>query len=129
MNETTTLLVQEEDEVPQGRMVALLVATLAVVGLAVAIIALLGVGVVGGLEARLAGRRRPPVGPAEQSGVLQTQILTDRPGLRLGEAQRRTLSSYGWVDEPAGIVRIPIAEAMRLVAAGHREALAPGGRP
>jgi len=32
----------------------------------------------------------------------------------LGEEQ--TLNSYGWVDQNAGVVHIPIAEAMKLVA-------------
>jgi hypothetical protein len=37
--------------------------------------------------------------------------------------ERTTLSSYGWVDKPAGIVRIPIDDAMRLYA--ERGAAAP----
>jgi len=30
------------------------------------------------------------------------------------DAEQRTLTTYGWVDRNAGIVRIPIDEAMRL---------------
>jgi hypothetical protein len=35
---------------------------------------------------------------------------------RLRETEERRLISYGWVDAKAGIVHIPIAEAMRLLA-------------
>ena len=35
-------------------------------------------------------------------------------GIRLAEEQ--TLNSYGWVDEKAGMVRIPIERAMDLIA-------------
>jgi hypothetical protein len=31
--------------------------------------------------------------------------------------QRATLSGYGWVNQPKGIVRIPVEQAMRMIAA------------
>jgi hypothetical protein len=34
--------------------------------------------------------------------------------IRLREAEDRVLTTYGWVDRNAGIVRIPIDEAMKL---------------
>ena len=37
-------------------------------------------------------------------------------------AQEEILTSYGWVDRQAGIVRIPIERAMEMVAAGHSPA-------
>jgi hypothetical protein len=43
---------------------------------------------------------------------LQTNPREDLRELREGEEQ--TLSSYGWVDRNAGVVRIPIEEAMKL---------------
>lgn len=43
---------------------------------------------------------------------LETDELTQLTGVRLNEA--RTLNSYGWVDEKAGTVRIPIERAMEL---------------
>ena len=46
--------------------------------------------------------------------VLQQNEIADLRRLR--EAEDRRLSSYGWVDAEAGTVRIPIAEAMRLLA-------------
>jgi hypothetical protein len=46
--------------------------------------------------------------------VLQKNEITDFQRLR--EAEDRRLSGYGWVDAKAGVVHIPIAEAMRLAA-------------
>ena len=45
---------------------------------------------------------------------LQTLPVQDLDAVRAEE--ERTLTTYGWVDEHAGTVRIPIAEAMRLLA-------------
>jgi hypothetical protein len=44
---------------------------------------------------------------------LQTNPRGDLADLRGGEEQ--TLKSYGWVDKSAGVVRIPIDEAMKIV--------------
>jgi hypothetical protein len=46
---------------------------------------------------------------------LQEQPFTDVRALRAQEDA--VLGSYGWVDRPAGVVRIPIEEAMRLTVA------------
>ena len=55
---------------------------------------------------------------------LQTTPFTDLRAMR--EQERQILSTYGWVDEAAGVVHIPITEAMRLYALRQvREA--PGG--
>ncbi len=43
---------------------------------------------------------------------LQAQPFTDIRQLLAREQEQ--IESYGWVDPPAGIVRIPVAEAMRL---------------
>lgn len=45
---------------------------------------------------------------------LETNERGEINDFRLGEEQ--TLNSYGWVDQNAGVVHIPIAEAMKLVA-------------
>lgn len=45
---------------------------------------------------------------------LQTQPQQDLKKMREYEDQR--LNSYGWIDKPAGIVRIPIDQAIDLVA-------------
>jgi hypothetical protein len=45
---------------------------------------------------------------------LETNERTEINDFRLGEEQ--TLNSYGWVDQNAGVVRIPITKAMQLIA-------------
>ena len=58
---------------------------------------------------------------------MQEQIKTTFPDPRLEENERQeltqfreseedTLNSYGWVDQPAGVVHIPIQRAMELIA-------------
>ena len=49
----------------------------------------------------------PPLG--EDRVVVRKKALAD---LRAAEASE--LKSYGWVDQPKGVVRMPIAEAMKL---------------
>jgi hypothetical protein len=44
---------------------------------------------------------------------LQTAPVQDLQALRASE--QSTLDGYGWVDRPAGVVRIPIARAMELL--------------
>ena len=61
----------------------------------------------------------PPMARAEPGRLppaprLQTLPAQDLAAVRAEE--ERTLSTYGWVDEGAGTVRIPIEEAMRLLA-------------
>lgn len=53
-------------------------------------------------------RRLPP------EPRLQTDPRDDLAHLR--DAEARVLASYGWIDRNAGIVRIPIEQAMKLVA-------------
>jgi hypothetical protein len=48
---------------------------------------------------------------------LQSAPFTDLRALR--EQERQTLTSYGWVDQQAGVVHIPIDQAMRLYLARH----------
>ncbi len=55
------------------------------------------------------GQTREPPGPR-----LQTQPFKDVYQLRAGE--RDQLTTYGWVDQGAGVVRIPIDEALRITA-------------
>lgn len=55
-----------------------------------------------------AGQVRQPQGPG-----LQTQPFKDIYQLRQGE--REKLTTYGWVDQGAGVVRIPIEDALRIM--------------
>jgi hypothetical protein len=45
------------------------------------------------------------------------------------EDKRRVLGSYGWVDRQAGIARIPLDEAMKLMAARGGAASSPAAAP
>jgi hypothetical protein len=54
------------------------------------------------------GQQRVPQGPA-----LQTQPFKDV--YQFKEAERQKLTSYGWVDQASGVVRIPIDDALRLI--------------
>lgn len=62
----------------------------------------------------------PPMASSMEPGrVPPAPRLQTLPGQDLAAAraeEERTLTTYGWVDERAGTVRIPIAEAMRLLA-------------
>ena len=55
-----------------------------------------------------AGQVREPQGPR-----LQTQPFKDVYLLRQGENDK--LTTYGWVDQTNGVVRIPVDEAMKLL--------------
>jgi hypothetical protein len=48
---------------------------------------------------------------------------------RFERDQRAALSGYGWVDQSKGLVRIPIEEAMRIIAARGRQAYDPLDQP
>jgi hypothetical protein len=74
------------------------------------------------LLARQERRHDPPPPPlAQEAGQLppaprlQSAPLQDLEQLRAEE--EKELTSYGWVDEKAGIARIPIDEAIKIVAA------------
>jgi len=67
--------------------------------------------------------RREPAGPK-----LQTEQVQDLATVVRG--QERLLSTYGWVDQERGVVRIPIDEAMKLVAErGIKASAAAGSAP
>jgi len=63
---------------------------------------------------------------------LQTSPFADLQALH--EKERQALTTYGWVDQPSGVVHIPIEQAMRLyvarqAAASPRPGLAASGLP
>jgi hypothetical protein len=61
----------------------------------------------------------PPVMKAEappQPPLPRLEIDPSADLARFRDEQRKGLESYGWVDKPAGVVHIPIDEAMRIVA-------------
>jgi hypothetical protein len=64
------------------------------------------------------GKERLPRGPL---------VLTDEPGYlrELRKEEHEILEKYGWVDKTQGIVRVPIARAIEMLAE-HPEKIAPG---
>ncbi len=70
--------------------------------------------------ARYEANQQPPppimqTAPGRQAPLPRLQEFPTRDLEELRKREDAALSSYGWVDPPAGIVRIPIEEAMRLV--------------
>lgn len=65
--------------------------------------------------------RRPP------APRLQLSPAADLKEYRTVADQR--LHEYGWIDRPAGIVRIPIAQAMRLIVERGATGLSPPSSP
>jgi hypothetical protein len=57
--------------------------------------------------------------------VDQVPFVTDTRLHEWRDDRKRELETYTWVDKGKGIVRIPITEAMRMVAAGRLPAGAP----
>ena len=94
------------------------------IGLAIALVVVLALmlGLYGYLAGR-AARLSPPANPlAAAEGPrlppeprLQVRPVRDLRELR--EAESNILDRYGWVDKNAGVVRIPIARAIDLLAA------------
>lgn len=64
------------------------------------------------------GYDRSPDSPV--AGLDRGLIGGPARGLEQKRRRREELSEYGWVDPDAGLARIPIDEAMELVAAGVR---------
>jgi hypothetical protein len=116
---------QEEDRIASRPIVAIGVAALVLFFLASWV-------TIGYLRVRFGGDR-PPLLPAPEVGqskiglVEQQQFELAMRGERAHEAQRARLEGYGWVDRAAGIVHVPIEQAMELTIQGVRPAAAPGG--
>jgi hypothetical protein len=55
--------------------------------------------------------------PRPMSRVEEEQFRVRYPRATLRDQQRAVLESYGWVDRARGVVHIPIARAMEMVAA------------
>jgi hypothetical protein len=64
--------------------------------------------------AQQGGAAVPP--PRSIEGIYQTLIERDETTATLRRDDQRRLTSYGWVDQSRGVVHIPIARAMQLVA-------------
>ncbi len=117
----------EEDHVPALKV--------ALVGVAALVIFFVGSWVtVAYLGLRMEQRggygTRPPEVGLSKIGLVEQQPFTQAfRGERAKEQQLERLRSYGWVDRQAGVVHIPVEEAMRLVASGVRPGTDAGAPP
>ncbi len=69
--------------------------------------------------ARHEARQQPPppimrADPERQAPLPRLQVSATQDVVELKRSEAAVLSSYAWVDEPAGIARIPIEEAMQI---------------
>ena len=74
------------------------------------------------MEERQVSKLPPPNPLVETYGrvlppVPRLQVNPDRDIEQLREAEQQRLTTYGWVDETAGIAHIPVDRAMALIAA------------
>jgi len=111
---------QEEDDVPRSKVVVGLVVILVVS----AVLIVWTVDLVNGRSSALRPSGVFPerwLGPRHLVSRVREDLFTERrPGATINAEKRRELGSYGWVDPGQGIVRIPIEEAMSLVARGEK---------
>ncbi len=59
----------------------------------------------------------PPVAPRTIGTLEQTLILDTKRGIALRDEQAASLRRWAWVDRDAGVARIPIEEAIDILAA------------
>ncbi len=124
---------QEHEEVPRGTHEQNLVNTRAVAEFGIALFLLLALtGVLmWGIFRYFAAREASSEPPPSQLTKSPEQKLPPEPRLQglpghpiqpplemteLRKAEDAILESYGWVDQPSGVVRIPIDRAMSLIA-------------
>src|SRR5690349_14931443 len=111
---------QDEDLLPAGVILKVLGGVVAA-GVALCVIAFLMLKL---REHQLRPSRRfperdlPP--PHRVAEIRQEPFEVVPPRPTLIEEQETVLHSYGWVDQSQGLVRIPIDQAMELVAKGVR---------
>jgi hypothetical protein len=105
---------QEPDRVPVRRLVFIGFAGLLVFGLGALWATTVQRGATGSVRGDTAPR--PALaGQAEVGMVYQRRFDASIAAVKNDEARRR-LESAGWVDRDAGVVRIPIEQAMEIVA-------------
>ncbi len=110
----------EEDVVPAGRLIAIGIGALVIFFIGSVAMTL----VLGAKRAALLPEGPPPI-PAEAGkpkiGMLEQVLFENQTrAAQLKRAKLEQLDGYGWVDRRAGIIHIPIAEAMDRVAKGER---------
>ncbi len=112
---------QEPDLVSSAVLTRIAVAGLVVAAVGVFVAGALLESTTGALRPDLAGRGGPRAAPETLSQVEQTPIRETRTASDLRQMQLRDLEGWGWVDRKKGLAKIPIDQAMEIVAkAGSR---------
>lgn len=98
-----------------------IVIAMAGLGIAFALVGVLMLGLYGLFAGRVA-QLSPPANPLASAAPRlppepRLQVRPIRDLRELHEAENNILDHYGWVDRDAGVVRIPIARAIDLLAA------------
>jgi hypothetical protein len=107
---------QDRDRLPLRR-----VATIAVLGVIVAVGSVVVSGAIENCEIRVQRTGIASSSVPRPIGTVETRLANNsRRGLDLVAEQKRTLESYGWIDRERGIVRIPIDRAIDLTAEPRR---------
>ncbi len=78
-------------------------------------------------EGELAGSPLAPMRTKPPTPRLQTTPAADLQEVR--QQEEHWLTTYGWIDKPKGIVRIPIDRAMDIIAVKGLPAGKPAGKP
>ncbi len=110
----------EEDHVPTVRLVTVGIGALVLFFLASVTASIVLVAQVKQMLPEGPGPMPVDLGKAKIGMVEQSLFEYATRASDKAAAQRRLLSSYGWVDRKAGVVRIPVDRAMDLVAQGVR---------
>jgi hypothetical protein len=106
---------QEEDDIASPKIARVALLAIAIGLLAVFFSSLLLEKSAGGILSSPAAHGAAPAAGREIANIEQTPILSARDGLDLRDQQLEQLSRYEWVDRDAGVVAIPIDEAIDLV--------------
>jgi hypothetical protein len=90
-------------------------------GIALAILCVLSLGLLFGLFRYFTAREGGPLppGPIDARRKPPAPTLQETPVIDLREmraAEDQILNSYGWIDQPHGVVRVPIARAIDMLA-------------
>jgi hypothetical protein len=119
--ERTPGVTYEEDRVP-ARLILRVLTGLVAVSVGLCIVAYLLVVM---REEQLRPERRFPekaLGPPRRIAEVRAEPFDlPRPAPSLSERQRARISSYGWVDDQRGLVRIPVDAAIDLELRAARE--------
>jgi hypothetical protein len=105
---------QEPDRVPTRRLVSIGLAALLVFGLGALWATTVQRGATGSVLRDTAPR--PALAGQREVGMVYQPRFGDGIAAAGNEEARRRLSSTGWVDRDAGVVRVPIEQAMEIVA-------------